>query len=332
MKKFLVVLVTLICATAICFIIWTSRATGAEGLTKIRLAEVTHSVFYAPKYVAINNGFFEDEGILIDLILTPGADNVTAAVLSGDVDVGFCGPEASIYVYNQGEKDYIQTFAGLTKRDGSFIVGRTNEKDFSLDNLRGKHIVGGRKGGMPNMTLEWTIREAGIDPHKDMNMDTSIDFAAMSGAFISGVGDYVTLFEPAATTLENAGHGVVLASVGKLGGEMPYTAYNARKSYIEENKDLLRRFSRAIQRGLDFVNDNESKEIAESIAKSFPDTSINDLIMFIDRYKQADVWSENIDISKKSFDHLQNVMIRAGELKEKAPYSKLIYTEFMSDR
>ena len=331
MKKILVAIVTILCALAIFLIIYFGREDRNDELTTIRVAEVAHSVFYAPKYVAINNGYFEDEGIRIESILTPGADRVTAAVLSGDVDIGFCGPEASIYIYKQGEVDYIQTFAGLTIRDGSFIVGREPNPDFTLDDLKGKHIIGGRKGGMPNMTLQWTIRQAGIHPTEDMIMDTSIDFAAMSGAFISGIGDYVTLFEPTATNLENEGLGYVLASVGKLGGEMPYVGYNARKSFIEENEDLLQRFTNAIQRGLDFVNNNESREIAEAIARSFPDASINDLIMFIDRYKEAQVWGENTYISEETFNHLQNVMIYAGELDEKVPYENLIFTRFMSD-
>ena len=331
MKKLLVALVTIVCALGIFFIIWFNRETRNEELTKIRLAEVAHTVFYAPKYVAINHGFFEEEGIEIELILTPGADRVAAAVLSGDVDIGFCGPEATIYVYQNGEVDFLQTFAGLTKRDGTFIVGREPVDNFTLEDLKGSHIIGGRRGGMPNMVLEWTLREAGINPEQDLEMDTSVDFAAMSGAFIGGLGDHVTLFEPAATTLENAGHGYVLASVGKLGGEMPYTAYNARKSFIMENEDLIRRFSNAIQRGLDFVHTNDSQTIAEIIAPSFPDTAINDLILFIDRYKEADVWSASTTISRESFDHLQNIMIQAGQLEEKAPFEKLVNTKFMSD-
>lgn len=219
-----------------------------EDLTKVTVAEVAHSIFYAPQYAAISKGYFEEEGIDVELTLTPGADAVTAAVLSGDVQIGFSGTEATIYVYNGGEKDYLQVFAALTKRDGAFLVSREKIDNFTLDDLRGKTVIGGRKGGMPEMTFEWALREANIDPTKDLSIDTSVAFPAMEGAFIGGTGDFVTLFEPNATSVEKQGYGYVVAYVGTYGGAVPYTAYNAKSSFIKANPELIEGFSKAIQK------------------------------------------------------------------------------------
>jgi len=295
---------------------------------KIRVAEVTHSIFYAPQYAAHALGYFKEEGLDVEFILTPGADKVVAAVLSGDVEIGFCGPEATVYVYNGGEKDYVATFAGLTKKDGSFIVTREKIDNFTLDYLKGKSVIGGRAGGMPEITFEWALREHGIDPKKDLKIDTSIDFAAMEGAFIGGTGDAVTLFEPNATNVEKMNKGYVVASVGELGGNVPYTAYNARKSYMEKNEDVIKSFTNAINKGLEYVAQTSSKEIAEVIAPYFPDTSISDLTKVIDRYKEIDAWRANINIEKSEFEHLQDIMVAAGQLEKRAPYEKLFETKY----
>jgi len=247
-----------------------------SNLKEITVGEVTHSVFYAPQYVAHSLGYFEEEGLDVEIILTSGADKVTSAVLSGDVEIGFCGSEATIYVYNNGEKDYLVNFAGLTKKDGSFLVSREKIEDFKVEDLKGKHILGGREGGMPALTLEWALNQNGIDSD-NVNLDTSIDFASMSGAFIGGTGDFVTMFEPAASNLEKEGYGYVVASVGDFGGIVPYTAYNARKSYIEENPDIIEGFTSAIQKGIDYTLNHSSEEIADVIADYFPDTSKNNL-------------------------------------------------------
>jgi len=297
-------------------------------LTKIRVAEVTHSMFYTPQYVALTEGFFKDEGLDVEIILVPGADKVTAAVLSGDAQIGFCGPEATIYVYQSGEKDYLKTFAQLTKKDGSFIVSREKIDNFTVKDLIGKNIIGGRKGGMPEMTFEWALRENGIDPKKDVNIDTSIAFAAMQGAFIGGTGDFVTLFEPNASDVEKQGYGYVVASVGELGGIAPYTAYNARSSFIKENKDVIEKFVKAINKALKFVRDNDSITIAESIHSEFPDMSITDLANSIERYRKQDTWNETTMLTEDSFNHLQDIMIASGELKEKAPFDKLVDNSF----
>lgn len=299
-----------------------------DDLKKIKLAEVTHSVFYAPQYVALSEGYFKDEGLDVELILTPGADKVAAAVLSGDVQIGFAGPESTIYVYNSGEKDYLVTFAGLTKRDGSFLVSRKKIDNFKLSDLKGKYIIGGRKGGVPEMTFEWALKQNGLDPKKDVNIDTSIAFAAMQGAFIGGTGDFVTLFEPNALQVEKQGLGYVVASVGQLGGEVPYTAYNAKKSYIKNNPDVIEGFTKAINKGLQFVHEKSDEEIANSIYKYFPDLTLNELISVVKRYKDQDTWWKTTNISEDAFYHLQEIMISAGELDKKAPYEDLIDNSF----
>ena len=295
-----------------------------KDLTKVKVAEVAHSIFYAPQYAAINNGYFKDEGIDITLILTPGADKVTASVLSGDADIGFSGSEACIYVYNSKEKDYLKTFAQLTQKDGSFIVSRKKIKNFTLNDLKGKKIIGGRKMGMPEMTLEWILKENNIDPEKDVEIDTSIQFAAMGGAFIGGDGDFVSLFEPTALEVEKEGYGYVVASLGELGGVVPYTSYSARSSYIENNKDLIKRFTKAIQRGLDFVKESSDLEVAKSIIEFFPDTKLEDLEKIVKRYRSIDAWAENTTFTKESFNHLQDIMINAKAITKKVDYKKII--------
>ena len=293
-------------------------------LKKVKVAEVTHSIFYAPQYVAHALGYFEEEGLDVELLLVPGADKVAASVLSGDVQIGFCGSEATIYIYNQGQEDYLVNFAGLTKRDGSFIVSREKIDDFTLEDLKGKTIIGGRIGGMPEMTLEYTLTEAGIDPKTDLSIDTSIEFAAMSGAFIGGTGDFVSLFEPNALQLEQQGYGYVVASLGELGGVVPYTAYNAKKSYIENNPDVIEGFTKAIQKGLDYVHNHNSKEIADIILDYFPDISKNDLETIIDRYKNIDSWFTTTYITEENFNHIQEIAENAGQLDERAPFDKLV--------
>ena len=296
-------------------------------LTKVKVAEVAHTIFYAPQYAALANGYFEEEGLDIELILTPGADKVTSAVLSGDVNIGFCGSEASIYVYNSDNKDYIVSFAGLTKRDGAFLVSRNKIDNFKLEDLKGKYVIGGRKGGMPEMTFEYTLKENGINLD-DLTIDTSVDFASMAGTFIGGVGDFVTLFEPSATQIENKGLGYVVAYVGEYGGSVPYTAYNAKKSYIKENPEVIQKFTNAINKGLDYVWNNDEEVVAKAIVEYFPDMTINELSKMIKRYKDNDAWMKDTYFTEESFDNLQDIMISAGELDKKVPYKDLVDTTF----
>ena len=294
-------------------------------LKKVKLAEVAHTIFYAPQYVAIEKGYFKDLGIDLDLTLASGADKVTAAVLAGDADIGFCGSEATIYVYNGGTDDYLKTFAQATQKDGTFLVSREKYKDFKLEDLKGKTIIGGRALGMPEMTFEYALRQNGIDPTKDVNIDTSVAFAAMSGSFIGGNGDFVTLFEPNATQVEQQGYGHVVASVGKLGGVVPYTSYSAKTSYLKKNKKVIKNFTRAIQKGLDFVHNHSDKEVAEVILDQFPDTSLNDIESAVKRYREIEAWPKTTNFSKESFDHLQDIMIDAKALEKKVSYSDLMY-------
>lgn len=302
-----------------------NKKENTSDVETVRLSEVAHTVFYAPMYVAIENGYFEEVGINIELSLANGADKVSAALISGDADIGFAGSETTIYVYNGGEKDYLKTFAQLTQKDGSFIVAREDIKDFTLDDLVGKTIIGGRAGGMPEMTLEWALSDAGIDPKKDVNIDTSVAFSAMSSAFIGGTGDFVALFEPNALKLEQEGYGHVVASLGEIGGVVPYTAFFAKNSYLNDNKDLIDNFIKAIEKGLDFVHNNSDSEVAKAILNQFPDTSLDDLTKIIKRYRSIDAWPKTTKFSEDAFNHLQDIMINANELEEKVPFSDLMY-------
>ncbi len=325
-KKIITILIALILITVI--IITSIKITNKEeennDLTTIRLAEVTHSVFYAPMYVAIENGYFEEEGIEIDLILTSGADKVSAAVLSDTVDVGFAGTESSIYVYAGKESDYLVTFAGLTKRDGQFILARDCSSEFELNDLYGKEILVGRAGGMPAVNFLNAMKNAGMDVSK-INVNYSIDFASLSGSFIGGIGDYVNLFEPTATTVVNVSDACIVDSIGRLSGEVPYTAFYARKSYLEENEELLRGFTRAIAKGLEFVLNNDSETTAKVILPQFPDSALNDIITIIDNYKEYDSWLNNPYISEESFNNLQDILIDNNLLEDYVPYSNLIH-------
>lgn len=328
MKKIIISLILILLIGGIFFLTLKNNKKEETTLTTITVAEVAHSIFYAPQYAAIHEGFFEEENIKIDLVLTPGADAVMASVLSGDAEIGLSGTEATIYVYNGGEKDYPITFAALTKRDGSFLVSREKIDNFTLEKLKGKKVLGGRKGGMPEMTFEWALRQNNIDPNKDLEIDTSVAFAAMEGSFIGGNGDFVTIFEPNATSIEKQGLGYVVAYVGEYGGEVPYTAYNAKKSYIKNNKEIIKGFANATQKGLDFVKENDPSVVAKSIIEFFPDTSLEDLTTMVKRYKENDAWRETININEEEWKHIQDIMIASNELKEYAPYNKLIYNEF----
>ena len=292
-------------------------------MNSIKIAEVTHSVFYSPLYVAIEEGYFNEENIDIKLILTPGADKVSAAVLSGDVQIGFAGAESAIYVYEKKEKDYLQIFSGLTKRDGQFILGRKNKKDFSLKDLYGKEILVGRSSGMPALNFLNALKNEEIDKNK-IKINYNIDFASLSGAFIGNTGDYVNLFEPTALKLEKEGYGYVLQSIGLLSGEMPYTTFYARKSYIENNKEIIKSFTKAINKGLEFVKNNDEMKIAKSIYKQFPDLSLNDLSTIVKRYKDADSFLDSSYIEEKLLINLENLLIDNNLLKDYVPYNDLI--------
>lgn len=295
-----------------------------DDLKSINVSEVTRSVFYSPQYVAIHEGFFEKYGIKIELTTGQGADAVMTSVLANQVDIGFAGPEASIYVYNEGKEDHTQVFAQLTKRDGSFLVSKENTENFSWNDLKGKTVIPGRKGGVPYMTFEYVLKKNGINPKTDLILDDSIKFDLMAGAFSSGNAEYVTLFEPTASMTEIQGKGYVVASIGEASGEIPYTAYFAKKSYINENQNIIQGFTDAIYEGQQWVKEHTAKEIAVSVQEFFPDTDLATLEAAIQSYKDIDAWNDTPILTKESFERLEEVMIEAGELEKQIPYEKII--------
>ena len=330
MKKIIIpiVCIVIIAAIVITVILVNNKLEEQAELTTIQLNEVTRSVFYAPQYVAIANGFFEEEGLAIEMTTGQGADKVMTAILAGQSDIGLCGPEASIYVYNEGREDYVEVFAQLTKRDGSFLVSKNPTDNFSWNDLKGKTVIPGRKGGVPYMTFEYVLKQNGINPETDLVLDDSIQFDLMAGAFAGGNAEYVTLFEPTASMTEEQGKGYVVASVGEASGEVPYTAYCAKKSYIEENSDIIEGFTRAVYRGQQWVKEHSAREIAEVIQDFFPDTTVESLEQSVQSYKDIDAWNENPILKEESFDKLQLIMTEAGELDQKAPYDKIVNNSY----
>ena len=328
---YIIAIIVLIAIIIGIFIIKNRSNDNEEQFKTIRVNEVTRSVFYAPQYVAINNGYFEENGMNIELSTGQGADAVMTAVLSGQCDIGFAGPEASIYVYNEGKEDYTQVFAQMTKRDGSFLVAKEDTDNFSWQDLKGKTVIPGRKGGVPYMTLEYVLKKNGINPQTDLTLDDSIKFDLMAGAFSSGDAEYVTLFEPTASLTEKEGKGYIVASVGAEAGEIPYTAYFAKKSYIENNEDTIQKFTNAIYKGEQFVKEHTSTEIAESIQSFFPDTDIEQLANAVQSYKDIDAWNDTPVLKEEVYNRLEEVMTMAGELQEKAPYEKVINNKYAEE-
>ena len=323
-----IVIILIMLVIAIGVFIAQKQNNSTEELKTIKVNEVTRSVFYAPQYVAINNGYFKENGMEIELSTGQGADAVMTAVLANQCDIGFAGPEASIYVYNEGKEDYTQVFAQMTKKDGSLLIARNENDNFSWQDLKGKTVIPGRKGGVPYMTLEYVLRKNGIDPEKDVTLDDSIKFDLMAGAFASGNADYVTLFEPTASLTQQEGKGYIVASVGEEAGEIPYTAYFAKKSYIENNQETIQKFTNSIYQGQQWVKQHTAKEIAEVIQDFFPDTDIELLTTAIQTYKDIDAWNDTPVLKQESFDRLQEVMTLAGELSQTAPYEQIVNNEF----
>ena len=329
MKKrvIIIVLIIAILLTVIAVVI-NNRSKNNEQLETIKVNEVTRSVFYAPQYVAINNGYFKENGIDIELTTGQGADAVMTAVLANQCDIGFAGPEASIYVYNEGKEDYCQVFAQITKKDGLFLIARNQTSNFNWEDLKGKTVIPGRKGGVPYMTLEYVLKKNGIDPQKDLVLDDSIKFDLMAGAFAGGDAEYVTLFEPTASLTEKEGKGYIVESVGKAAGEIPYTAYFAKKSYIQHNENTISQFTKAIYKGQQWVKEHSSREIAEVVQSFFPDTDIGLLETAIQSYKDIDAWKDNPVLKEEDFNRLEDVMDMAGELEQRAPYDKIVNNKY----
>lgn len=299
-----------------------------QKLTKIQLSEVTHSIFYAPQYVALSQGFFKEEGLDIELANGQGADKVMTAVLTGQADIGLAGPEASVYVHNEGKSDNSIVFAQLTNGDGTFLMGREPDPDFKWSDVKGKTIIGGRKGGMPEIVLQYVLRKNGLKPGQDVKIDTTMQFAAMPGAFLGGQGDYVIIFEPTASQMEKEGKAHILASLGKSSGEVPYTAYFARKSYINQNPEIIQKFANAIYKGQRWVDTHTPEEIAKVIKPHFPDANLEILTTVVKRYKEQNTWKKNPILLEKDLNVLQKALLDSGDLQKKAPYSEIVNTEF----
>ena len=299
-----------------------------SGRTPVTLYEVAHSIFYAPQYAAIELGYFQEEGIDLTLVNGAGADKVMTAMLAGDADIGFMGSEASIYTYAQGAEDYAVNFAQLTQRAGNFLVARQPDPDFTWQKLKGSRVLGGRAGGMPQMVFEYILKKNGIDPKADLTMDQSIQFGLTAAAFTSDQSDYTVEFEPFATGLELEGNGYVVASLGTDSGYVPYTAYCAKKSYLAMHPDLIRRFTSALQKGMNYVNSHTAEEIAKTIQPQFSDTPLENITKIVKRYQDQDTWKENLIFERSSFELLENILEEAGELQTRVPYEDLVTTQF----
>jgi NitT/TauT family transport system substrate-binding protein len=306
------------------------RTEGA--LPEVRLSEVVRSVFYAPQYVALKEGFFAAEGLDITELTTAwGADKGAADLLAGTADIALFGPEAGIYVAAQGAENHFIAFAQLTATDGSFFLSREPQPDFTWDDVRGKTIIGGRAGGVPQMIMEYVLRENGIDPHGDLDMVQNIQFNATAGAFQGGMGDFIQLFEPTASAFERTGTAHIVASFGIEGGQLPYTVYHATKEYAAANPEVLQKFTNAVYRGQLWVENHSAEEVTDVILEYFPDTEREEIVKSVERYKAQGSWAPNPVMSKESLDRLQTIMIEAGELAEPIPYETIVTTEFAEE-
>lgn len=301
---------------------------GEGKIQKVTLNEVAHSIFYAPQYVAIENGYFEQEGIDLELVTGYGADKTMAAVISGDAQIGFMGAEASVYAYLEGANDPVVNFAQGTQRAGNFLVAREEMPNFQWNDLKGKKVLGGRKGGMPEMVFEYILKKNNIDPATDLEIDQSIDFGSTAAAFAGGQGDFTVEFEPSATALENENSGYVVASLGVDSGYVPYTSYSAKTSYMKKHPDIIQKFTDALQKGVDYVNSHTPEEIAQVIKPQFKENDLETITKIVERYQQQDTWKENLIFEKDSFELLQDILESAGELENRADYENLVTVEY----
>ncbi len=332
MKKHLFrCLAMLSCITAI---LGVSLLTGcsapkkSQDITKVTLNEVAHSIFYAPMYVAIEEGYFKEEGIDLTLVTGFGADKTMTAVLSGEADIGFMGPETTVYTYNEGAQDYVVNFAQLTQRAGNFLVAREEIPDFKWTDLKGKEVLGGRKGGMPEMVFEYILKQNNIDPSTDLSIDQSIDFGSTAAAFSGGKGDFSVEFEPGATSLELEGDVKVIASLGVNSGYVPYTAFSAKSEYMEKNPDVIQKFTNALQKGMDYVTGHTPEEIAKAIAPQFKETDAQTLTTIVKRYYEQDTWKGNLVFEEDSYQLLLDILSDAGELTASPSYEDLVDTSY----
>lgn len=329
-KRIALAVAVVLAVTALPMTVFASKKDKEEEkLSKVTLNEVAHSVFYAPQYVAIEKGYFAEEGLNLTLVTGFGADKTMTAVISGEADIGFMGAEASVYAYQEGATDPVVNFAQLTQRAGNFLVAREAMPDFKWEDLKGEKVLGGRKGGMPEMVFEYILKKNSIDPQKDLIIDQSIDFGSTAAAF---TGDdsaaYTVEFEPSATILEKEGAGYVVASLGEASGYVPYTSYSAKASYMKENPEIIQKFTDALQKGMDYVQSHTPEEIAEVIAPQFKETDLETITAIVKRYYDQDTWKENLIFEKDSFELLQDILEDAGELTDRAAYEDLVQTEY----
>ena len=315
--------------TALPMTAFAAKKDGEEKLAKVTLNEVAHSIFYAPQYVAIEEGYFKEEGLDLTLVTGFGADKTMTAVISGEAEIGFMGAEASVYAYQEGATDPVVNFAQLTQRAGNFLVAREEMPDFKWEDLRDKKVLGGRKGGMPEMVFEYILRKNGLDPQKDLMIDQSIDFGSTAAAFSGDTSsDFTVEFEPSATALEKEGAGYVVASLGVDSGYVPYTSYSAKTSYMEKNPEIIQKFTNALQKGMEYVQTHTPEEIARVIAPQFAETDLDTVTTIVKRYYDQDTWKSNLIFEKESFELLEDILEDAGELKERVPYENLVTTEY----
>lgn len=331
MKKRLIVTIALLmilCTFCGCKM---EKPAAEAALTPVTLNEVAHSIFYAPQYVAIEEGYFEEAGIDLTLVTGFGADKVMTALVSDEAQIGFMGSEASVYVYLEGSKDYAVNFAQLTQRAGNFLVSREANDNFTWEDIKGKTVLAGREGGMPQMVFEYVLKQNNIDPKNDLNMVQNIDFGLTAGAFSGGQGEMTVEFEPHATNLELQGDGYVVASLGVDSGYVPYTAYSAKQSYIEKNPQVIQGFTNAIQKGLEYVNSHSADEIAAIIAPQFPETDVKTIAIIVERYKEQDTWKNDTIFTEDSFDLLCDILESAGQLDGNVPYEDIITTKYSKE-
>lgn len=304
---------------------------SSSKLTHVTLNEVAHSIFYAPQYVAIEKGYFKEEGIDLELVTGFGADKVLTSLISGEADIGFMGGESSIYAYLEGANDVITNFAQLTQRAGNFLVSRQKEPDFTWEDIKGKDVLGGRKGGMPEMVFEYVLKQNNIDPFKDLDINQSIDFGSTAAAFSEGSGDYTVEFEPSATALEEEGDGYVVASLGTDSGYVPYTSYSAKSSYIKDHPEIIQSFTNALQKGMDYVQNHTPEEIAKVIVPQFKETKLETITTIVKRYYDQETWKSDLIYEKESFELLQDILESSKELSRRAPYDKLVTTKYAKE-
>lgn len=311
------------------FLVSCAGKEASNDIKTIRLSEVVRSIFYAPMYASISEGFFEEEGIKIELSTAQGADKTAQEVLSKNADIGFCGPEQIVYLYNQGREDHGVIFAQLTQKDGSFLVARNND-EFNWDDVKGKTIIGGRPGGMPEMVLEHVLKQKGLTPNKDVELITNLAFNATAGAFKTGTGDYLACFEPSGTMLEKEDAGNVIASLGKEAGNIAYTAFFATNEYLNQNKDTIEGFTNAIYKGQLWVENTSSDVIAKSIIDFFPGSDVDDLTKIINRYKEIDAFCKTPEISDDSLNNLFDIMEGYDKdlIKKRPPINEISTNEF----